>query len=654
MLGGYDSAEDYLIREVHRKVQARSVAFTGRRAKWRQHQALYDLTPFGGETEEDIRKIQGDWRRHTTADPQTYAKKISEFIAGSRVMITCSTPRELREKRIVNQTTVDFLEMAFREADKSLVKRLQPELLEQFGYYLPVRGWVAGRCLLRRGTYGETIVDITPWDPANVIWEMGHDGLAWACNMSYQRLADVKANHPDIRQLTPEEMDDQSMILVYDYYDRWTNVVFAENFEIKKQTLHGMVDEVPVFIAASGGRPIAAYSGMRAYGQLGTGFLGNLGGGAVNILPTGDQLSDVGESCFEGAVALYQEFNYIMSVMKNILARSGNNSVLYYSPGGQDNLPANPNKEGVEITADIRSRIEVLDLPQMAKETDLYLGELRSQLQRATLPYTVYGSLEFQLSGFAITQLEQSLNHRVMPFIRGAKKAMVQIALKLLKQYSSGFFMPISIESKYDMFAPMMIQQADPIAVKVKADLPRDLAGRMAVAQQARAGDFPLLPDSIIRRNLLDEDYEEDMEDLINAQEAERRLPAAMFQTLFESLIERGEDQKAMEYLIQYEMDVLQRRAQYQMLQMQVAMMGMNIQQMGMPGQGGDNGSGGGASGGSGGAGISGVSPSQMPQAMMGQPPPSPFMQSGPLVPAGAARPGARTDHGQSIASGGF
>ena len=640
--------DDSFTHQIRLRVEKRKSELNGLLLRFDLDQRAYDLKSFMGESERDRERVAGGWRTHTSSDPQSYANKLIEKIAAGNVIVKIPVSRENEEQRVLNQFKRDWLYAALRMADKRLLAMLRPPVKSQLSYFAPVRGWYAGRVLLRRGANEETIVDITPWDPNTVIWQVGAEGLEWVCTLSYQTYADIRSNHPGVRVVNDIDVNANDRILVYDYYDKQYNVVFAENLEIKQATLHGS-PSIPVFLGYAGGRPASAgsYHNPGGFTESDDPFGSSPETTATST--TGDIYANIGESCFQSIRKIILEYNLIMSMMKNIISVSNDRTVLYWSETGTKQLGDNPNKAGGEISLLIGEQVAYLDLPSLARELEVMLSRLEGQYQRATLPFTAYGNVPFELSGYALNNLEDSFEDRVRPFARAAQEAFQQICDKLCEQYATGFFAPIQTPGEYDELPAQLIERADPTEVFLKPKMPHDINARLQAAQLARAPDangVPLLPDDWIMAEILEIEDIEGLDSLVYAQQGERIVPGAFLLTMIEALTERGEEEKAMELVIEYQTRILKAQAELALTQIQAAQLGV----------GGGGGAPSGPSGGNppGNAQLgsqrqppnpSGVSPSVTPQAELGELPPQP-------VPPGGGGPASPRRDAGSLGGG--
>jgi len=331
----------------------------------------------------------------------------------------------------------------------------------------------------------------------------------------------------------------------------------------------------------------------------------------------------------------------MMSTLLELTARSRRQGLIVRSRDGTKSLDEDPYLEGSEISLAQNENVEPLGLLEMAKETGAFMSLVSGEMQRGSLPYSVYGELPFQLSGFAINTLRQGVETVVNKYLRSVEKAYRMIFNLIADQYAEGSFksMELSGMDRNRMFfteeiTPEMIKNTGQPVVNLVGQLPQDDMTRFSMAQIAREGPTPLLSDRAIRDRILTLQDADQMEDAINEQMAERMLPEAALWTLLRSAERQGREDLAQFYLGELMNILMQKR---QIAEQAVAPppppappMGMEPPMgppMGPPPMGG---------------GPPGLPPQVMPEAMMGVPPPMPTPQAGPNVPPGSPRPGAQ------------
>ena len=264
------------------------------------------------------------------------------------------------------------------------------------------------------------------------------------------------------------------------------------------------------------------------------------------------------------------------------------------------------------------------------------------EMQRGGLPHSVYGQLEFQLSGFAINTLRQGVETVLVPKLQALERAYMCIVKMISDQYITGAFQSIKVSGQdrnrmyfSEEIASDTIKDAGDAEISFIGQLPQDDMSRMSMAQIAREGPTPLLPDTFIRDEILGMQSADQVESSINTQMAERMLPEAALWTMLRSAVQEGRQDIA----VFYEQELRRMLMEKGMQQMQMQAGGPQPPMGGPPpplGPGGPMGPGGP------GGGPPGLPPQVMPDAGLGVPPVAPTAPVGRAVPAGTPRPGAQ------------
>jgi len=593
------------------------------RQRMQDDHALYRLEPYdAGE----------GYQSYTSNEPQTFAEKIINWISGADMTVRIphdGADADLREKNDLKERFLIGIEKA---ANERLCKLMLPELRDQLAWYSAVRGWYAGRALLAKRPDGTTYVDITPWDPLHTYWGTGPEGLEWVCYKMPKTKDQIFSQYNvKIDWETSHTIDG---IEVYDFYDKEMNTILVYNGSknnpltqvVKKQQRHG-ADHVPAFLGPIGSNPYVV---------------------ALSQSTMQDTIADVGESVFRATRDLYPKHNLMMSTMLELTARSRRQGLIVRSRDGMKSLDEDPYLEGSEISLAQNENVEPLGLLEMAKETGAFMSIVSGEMQRGSLPYSVYGELPFQLSGFAINTLRQGVETTVNKYLRSVEKAYQMIFNLISDQYASGSYksMELSGMDRNRMYftqeiSPDMLKDTGTPVVTLVGQLPQDDMTRYSMAQIAREGPTPLLSDRAIRDRILALQDADQMEDAINEQMAERMLPEAALWTLLRSAERQGREDLAQFYLGELMNILMQKRqAAEQQAAPPMAPPGPPPDQLLSPGGGGVPPMG--PPMGPPPGGPIGLPPEVMPEAMMGVPPPAPTPQAGPLVPPGMPRPGAQ------------
>ena len=490
------------------------------RDRMEQDHKLYRLEPYDA----------GDgYRSYTSNEPQVMADKIISWLTSAEMVVRIPFSGNERDQRDADNQKERFLTGIVRAADENLSMRLLPPLRDQLAWYTTLRGWYAGRVLLIKNDKGETNIDITPWDPLNTFWCEGDDGLDWACYRIRKSPSEIakqyKVKSGDLGEDTEES------IFVYDFYDREDNYVVMQDRLLKKRTKHGY-DGVPCFVGMVGSAPLVQSD------EVGT-----------------DAIADFGESVFKHNRENFENNNFMMSTMLELTARSRKQGLKVKSRDGTKSLEEDPYQEGSEISLAQGEEVEPLGMLEMAKESGAFMGLVSSEVQRGGLPYSIYGELQFQLSGYAINTLRQGIETVLSPRIQALERAYKQIFNIISEQYGSGKFKSVEVSGRdrermyfSAEISPDIVKKGGDPEVSIMSQLPQDDMSKMSMAQIAREGEVPLLPDIFIRDMILGLQDADQLDDVIKEQIAEKALPEASLWSLLASLENRGHGDLAQFY----------------------------------------------------------------------------------------------------------
>ena len=562
--------------------------------------SLYRLDPYDA----------GDgYQSYTSNEPSTYADKIVSFVVGSEMIARIPNVSEKEDIRIANNMKEKFFLGALRSADERIKKASMPSIKNQLGWYICMRGWYAGRALLVKDKDENTYVDITPWDPMHTYWSLGSEGLEWAC-YKVKKSKELVESQYNIKLPRNEDYDDEDWIDVYDYYDKEMNTVVLSNGRVaKKPTPHG-ANRVPVFLGPVGSAPMIQ---------------------ALNdMTPIDDTIADFGESVFKHNRENYDKNNQMMSIMLELTARARRQGLKIKSRDGMKTLDEDPYKEGTEISLAQGEDVEPLGMMEVARETGAFMGLVSGETQRGSIPHTLYGDIQFQLSGFAINTLRQGIDSVISPRITAMEDAYTDMCMLIVDQYLTESFDAMELSGQdmnrqyfKDEISPDSIKKAGDIIISFVGQLPQDDMSKMSMAQIAREGESPLLPDIFIRDKILGLQDTDQIDDAIREQQAEKVLPEAALWTLLKAAEDRGRSDLAQFYYS--ELLTLMTEKESRKLESQMA---LQQQLTGQPPMGGGP----------------TADPRVAPNAMMGVPPPTPTPQAGAVVPPGTPRPGAQSE----------
>ena len=560
-----------------------------------------------------------DFKAYTSNQPRTFALKVMSILASSKLNIRVPHDESFRDERERNDNKEKFAYGILKSNDERLLRILAQRLQDQLSWYIPMRGWYAGRAVLNKRKDGSTYADITPWDPRHVYWAVGSEGLEWACYKVRRTRSELEDQYNV--DLSDHSFDSAETIEIYDYYDDEINAVCTRNMMLKKPSKHGL-SRVPVFLGAVGPTPM-----VQSYTA------------ADRQWSSADGFTDYGESIFQSNREVFENTNELMSVYLELVSRTRQGGYTLTSRDGSKTLDENPFVEGSEVPLADGDRLDLLPLPEMTKDAAALLALVTGENQRGALPHILYGETPFSLSGYAMNTLRQSVFGILQPLLVSFQNAYAQVLDLLVDHYITNQYEVMELAG-YDsksyfsqIITPESMVGLPPFEVEVIPDVPQDEMSKIQMAQMARDGQVPLLPDRMILEKILEIQDTGSVQDRINEQMAERMLPEAQLYNLMSSLENTGRSNLAMMYYGEL-LNIIQQKQQQggrPMEPMAPNPVAHTNGQTAPP-----------------------IDPRLFPPGGMGNPPPSPFPQAGPNVPPGTPRPGSQGTTEERLANAGL
>ena len=547
-----------------------------------------------------------EFRSFTANESQVFARKVIAILAGSNIIFQIPYDQAPEAERRRYDLKEQFMYGVINQTDENLARKVETTLQEQLATYIPLRGWGCVRALLRNMSDGTAWVDVRVWDARYVTWKVGARGLDWACYTTERAVRDLKSEY----NVVFKDHDDDDILTVYDFYDATHNTVVVEDKVLKKRTLHGS-SRCPVAVAPAGPAP-------RIFHE------------------TVEQTEEIyGESIFAANRKVFEAINEVNSYWLELTLRAAGGNYVYNSDEDEDEDQPNPAEGGSNqlFTIGENEKLAPLQQAEMTRDTALFSTTITQMVQRGALPYSSYGEVQFALSGFAITQLNQQILTVLSPQFTAMRSIYRQISDLLVDQFVSGKFNPMSLRgfgANKDWFQvelnPQELANLPPIIVIAAAELPQDDIQRLTLAQQARNGPRPLLPDRFIYDHYLKLPNASVIERQLQEQEAKEATEGAKLFTLMKSAAETGNRKLAMLHFEDLKALVLGKKLQLTQLEQAAAQMGVQPQ---------------------GGQGVNG---SVVPQiALNGGQPNEPRPQPPQPRQPGLVRPGARIGNGPPL-----
>ncbi len=607
---------------LHERIKLRETALQPLFTRFDNDFSLWRLREFTGI---DNELYDSENYLHMTSNaPRTYANKITNAVNKSAMVIRIDQQGRNEIMRRFDSAKERLAHTFLEMADKRLKRIGRPSVRKQSSWEICIRGPVFARTMLRIDQQtGQTIVDVTPWDSRNVVWDSGPEGLAWvAYKMRKTRSQILREYGVRLDQSTNAfNNHDQQGFIVIDYYDGLVNTVFTDDLVVLKPVAPHMRPRMPVAYNFGGDVPLLSND------------------------TTSDEIKDFSESIYESNRGVYKWDNYTRSIGLHLTAEARDPKKLLRSPDGSFALDADASLPGAEIAVRTDQDVEPLKPVELTNTAAQMMSLIGSEVQQGSLSSVNFGSVPFAASGFAISNLQSSNEEKIEPRIEQSEDFHLMVLEILMEQYQTGMFPTLTVKGRgrsgmgfSEQVPPEVVQIGGEITIELMPNQPENDVQKIQTAQLLRqpgVNGEPLVDDSYIRDKFLGILDADSMEDRIRGQLAERGSPLASMWSNIQSARNEGD----MELAFLYQQEML-----YLAFQMWAATQGIlpppQIPGVGQPEFGSPTAI---AQQASGGGGVS--SNASPPQAMGINAAPS--QQAGPNVPPGSPRPGAQAQPGQ-------
>ena len=352
-------------------------------------------------------------------------------------------------------------------------------------------GWIGTRAVLIKDAQGETIPDIVPVDPRNLVYEKGRGEPLWAAIITQRAKQDIRDEYPKFKfgienNVQHHEDDDDELARVVDYY--WTedgkrmNCVIIDGQYAKKPTDTFAVN-FPIVIRLIGNNP-----GVMNYSLKDT----------IDGIREIPGIEDVGDSIFAALRHVIPQVNRLASYRMALTARAVQGTLIVKSRDGTKELDQDAFASGAELglSTDNDEDIGLLPISQLTSDAGQLEGELRLDESNAGLSDPALGRLTSPVSGAALQILSQADNEVVAPFLKAVESMLAGILDNLGRQYETGRYKDIEVRGKTHtdqpfnkVIAPDDIKGHNLLSVELRQTQPQDDFALWQAAQVASQVD---------------------------------------------------------------------------------------------------------------------------------------------------------------------
>jgi hypothetical protein len=161
----------------------------------------------------------------TTNGPHIQARKVSNGVAFAERIIRVEDDADNQEFRDQNNAYERLCIGMLENADRRLQNGGMGATVQgELAWYSVVRGaWVSARALLIKDDKGNTIEDVKPIDPRNLVYEQGQGEPLWAAIVTQRSKQDIRDSYPKFKFDSEDPVrdiddDNDENVRVVDYY----------------------------------------------------------------------------------------------------------------------------------------------------------------------------------------------------------------------------------------------------------------------------------------------------------------------------------------------------------------------------------------------------------------------------------------------------
>jgi len=494
----------------------------------------------------------------TTNYPKILARKVSNLVGFADRIIRVEDDADIENFRDQNNATERLAIGMLANADERLENSGMASTVQGMNaWFGTVRGaWIATRAVLIKDEDGNTIEDIVPIDPRNIVFEKGRGEPLWAAIVTQRSKQDIRDEYPKFKFDSEDPVrntddDNDENVRVVDYYwkgtqkdgsklnGKYLNAVIIDN-QFAKPATDTHAEKFPVVIRLIGNNP-----GVMNY-TLNDDIQG------VRDIPG---IEDVGDSVFAALKHTKPQVDRLASYRMALTAKQVQGTMKVFSRDGTKEFDQDPFESGGELnlSTDNNENVELLPVAQLTADTAALEAELRLDESNAGLSEAGLGRLGVPVSGAALDIITQSDAEVAAPYIKAVESLLLGVLENLISQYETGKYKTIQVRGKTHTdipfnrpISPDDIKGHNRISVQLVQVQPHDDVALWQAAQLASTPDaqgMALVSKQYAATKIARvQDYDQEKTRMFAAQ-ARMSSPAAMWLTQLEAAHRTGNEE---------------------------------------------------------------------------------------------------------------
>ena len=306
------------------------------------------------------------------------------------------------------------------------------------------------------------------------------------------------------------------------------NTVTIGGVPLKARTEHGEFDSIPITMTPMNGVPTQPFMASFDDQPADVGYLsiGSRSGSA-----------DWGRPVFHMNRELVPALDRNLTYSAEISRRTAFGKYAYVSEGGMQVMSPEEFEKTMVLNLAPGEEFKAILPPTGPRERETIIADLQQKIQQGSLNKLVFGQLDLEISGVTLERAISQAKALLEPYVSGVQDVISDLMLLLIGQLKKRNIKTISVSSRQEQLGPelgFMVEDFNvaedlPTTTYLMTTLPMNLPDnrmqRISMARLAKPGNDPLLPDRVIREDILEVQDEALMERLLD-EDIARRSPA--------------------------------------------------------------------------------------------------------------------------------
>lgn len=370
---------------------------------WRlEKYTLEELQAVGGKA--------GDarlWPSFTSNGPRTYWQALRRAITANSPRFRIQIPGMIDEDEddaelyAAQMMEIDrhehFSVGLWNSVDEQRIRRAQLPFQDQLAWFMSLRGGVFIRPWFE--SEKRYPFQVPMWDPMTVAYDVCEDGLEYVCHHYRTPLGTVKARYDVDESDHKLATDEEGNIEIYDAWwleyvkgepHIWNAVACGDGYPLLEAYEYRDLDHIPVYLVRTFGPDVENSEDYRQVGY---------------------QTQAAWETIYTANRDVYPWINRVLTLNALYLRQHAIGPWLAKDTGFNAEQLRNALQPFQIIqTRNPNASIQPVSPPEMAGEVKELFNWLTGAEQRGSVPYSIFGQIPFELSGFAVNQLQGAVS----------------------------------------------------------------------------------------------------------------------------------------------------------------------------------------------------------------------------------------------------